>query len=89
MFFLFPLYFIISRLYFAHRISKGFEYVLCVRLDGKLQPLEFSLLHVWDFITICVGIFMLLAVIPVITLWRERRKFYGIVSKFQDGNSQS
>jgi hypothetical protein len=87
-FFLFPLYFIVSRIYFAHRISQGFEYVLCVRLNGQLHPLDLSLLRAWDFITICIGIFMLCAVIPIFMLLRERRMFYDLVSKFREGSSQ-
>ena len=85
-FFLLPLYFIASRIYFAHRVSEGFEYVLCMRIDGQIHPLDLSVLHAWDFITICIGIFMLFAVIPVMMLWRERRLFYGIVSKLRGGS---
>ena len=88
-FLLLPLYFIVSRIYLGHRISEGFEYVLCIRLHGQLHPLEFSVLRAWDFITICIGVFMLFAVIPVIMLWRERRLFYGIVSKLRGGSTPS
>ena len=87
--FLLPLYFIASRIYFAHRVSEGFEYVLCMRFDGQLHPLNLSVLRAWDFIIICIGVFMLLAVIPVIMLWRERRLFYGIIRKLQGGSGQS
>jgi len=87
-FFLLPLYFIASRIYFAHRVSEDFEYVLCMRLDGQLHPINFSILSAFDFITVCFGVFMILAAIPVIMLWRERRLFHGIINKLQDGKGQ-
>lgn len=88
-FFLFPLCFIGSHIYLNHRIAEGTEYVLCVRLDGALHPLDFSVLHAWDFITVCIGVYMLFSVIPVIMLWRERRLFYDIISRLQAGSAQS
>jgi hypothetical protein len=84
-FLLFPLYFIASRIYLAHRMAEGTEYVLCVRLDGALHPLGLSVLRAWDFITICFGVCMLFSVIPVIMLCRERRLFCDIISKLQGG----
>jgi len=86
--FLLPLCFIAVSIYFAHRIAQDTEYVLCMRLDGVLHPVDFSLLRACDFITICFGVYMFFAVIPVIMLWRERRLFYDIISKLRGGGVQ-
>ena len=85
-FFLFPVYLVVSRIYFMHRISEGYEYVLCLRLSDGLHPMPLSVLRLLNIAVICFGVFMLLPCYLVVQLWRERRIFYDLVGKLRGGS---
>ena len=83
---IYPFWFVGSRLYLAHRSAEDFDYVLCIRLHGDLQPVPISVLHAWDFIILCFGVLMVFCFLLVAKNWRERRIFYGIIAKLRGGS---
>ena len=78
-----PLVFIAVNFHLTHQLVGGTEYVLCIRYEGKLAPLDISVVHTWESLVVFIGVIFMATSVPNIVHLRERRLFYDLVQKFK------